>query len=575
MHTRRRWVRGAVALLVVLLAARSVLLPADGDGLGHDESIALLAMTGHQYDLDALEPKTIVPLAPVLATTELDPDRGLADLARGLRGRDFHPPLYFVLGQAWLRIGPIFGTSAHPPADARAVDRWLTRLSGCLFWLAVVALAVAGWRREDAVGLAHLGAAAALPTLPYLAMQAFNCRPYPLVVLLAVVAWVLVVERVAPEAPADGAGDGVDDGARAGRRLDVAIGVVLGLGLLTHYLFVFFAAGVVAALLGLGRRGVGAAARAVGAATVLFGPWLIFAGGRVLKPPAHLRKPTAGPVEAFEHLDKLLRKYFSTGDLEAPYAFWMLPAALALVCLLLAVLPRGESVRATVSRRVALCLAAPLAGPLLFDLLASRSLLSIDRVAVASVPLLVWAGAWLLALLPGRWAPGLVAAAALAAVTLSPGHEFDDNRFLAGGAKARAALARVPDGRLLVATTADARGQLLRRVRYLPREADLVFVPAGTLSRRTPDLARPYTHLHVLGVRHAYGGRPRFKKRHSDDLDEALKEDGWRRVASKNRRRNGWALYSRPGASPSGVGAEGRVVEVPLPPDVDDQPPEP
>jgi len=527
--------RGSVCLLLLGLAVVSLLKIADGDGLGHDESIALLSMTGHQLDLRPLEAGKIQPLVEIHEYAQLDPERGLADLARGLRAADFHPPLYFALGRLWLQAGAKLNTPAHPPARARPIDIWLTRLSGLFLVLAVGALVFAGMRRNDAVGLAHLGTAASLPTVPYLAGHGFNCRPYALVALLAVLAWVLLLERITIAEKTD-TGEAVPSRIL---RLDLAVGLVLGLGLLTHYLFLFCALGILVSFLWMGRRGLISALRAGLVTTAVFGPWLLFAGKRVLTPPAHLRKVTPSPEVALERLERLLRDYLSMGDTLSELPVWLLPSALAVVvaCLLCH--------KSRVSRSLALALMLPFAGPLLVDLFAGKSLLAVDRVAVAAVPLALWAICWSLANLPRRIAPMAVAVIALVAIYASPPHSFRGNRYIQGGAVANKILQRAKDPRMLVVTTADARGQLLRRTRYLPSDSDLAFVPAGELARRLPTLAAPYTHLYVMGVPHPYGGRQRFRRNHANAYDRALKAGGWKRVKSKKRHRNGWALYVR------------------------------
>ncbi len=530
-------VRCAVALGLVVLASHSLLGVSDGDGLGHDESIALLSMAGHQMDLGRLKPQEIQPLAAIQEQTQLAPDRGLAELARGLRGSDFHPPLYFVLGRLWLQAGGLFGASAYPPASARGIDVRLTRLSSLLLVLAVLLLALSGVYRRDEVGLAHLAAAALLPTVPYLTSQGFNCRPYALLILLTVLAWVLLVERVSLAEENTGSDDAQESAKIL--RFDLAIGLVLGLGLLTHYLFLFYAFGVLIGLVWTGRRGLISAVRAGLVTTAVFGPWLLFVGKRSFTPPGHLRKETASAEVALERIERLLRDYLSLGDAFPTLPAWLLPAVLSLGVLALLCHKNG------CSRALAAVLALPFLGPLLVDLFVGRSLLAVDRVAVAAVPLLLWGLCWLMANLPRRIAPMLLAILSICAIYASPGHSFDSNRYIQGGNVVQQVLGGAEQPRLLVVTTADARGQLLRRTRYLPREADLAFVPANELARSLPTLAVPYTHLYVLGVPRPYGGRQKYRRKHAEAYDKALKAAGWKRVKSKKRRRNGWALYAR------------------------------
>ena len=537
MQRIRWWARGALAALLLGLAAAALPGLSDADGLGHDESIALLSMTGHQLDRGPLDAGKIQPLSILHQQVQLDPSRGIADLFYGLRATDFHPPLYFVLGRLWLQAGGLVGVSTYPPATAVPIDVWLTRLSGLLLVLAVAVLVVAGLRRQDAVGLAHLAAAASIPHLPYLASHGFNCRPYALVALLAVVGWVLLLERLRFT---EGTGSLSEAATRAAiLRLDLALGLVLGLGLLTHYLFLFYALGILIPFLGMGRRGLASAVRAGLVTVALFGPWLLFAGERVLKPPAHLRKVTPSAEIAIERLDRLLRDYLSLGDSLPELSHWVLPGALALGLLLLL------CHNSRVSRALAAVLALPFLGPLCVDLAVGRSLLAVDRVAVAAVPIGLWAIGWALANLPARLAPFVVAAAAILVVSAAPEHSFRANRYIQGGDVASAILERADVASMLVVTTADARGQLLRRTRYLPSSADLAFVPARDLAKTLPTLAAPYTHLYVLGVPRPYGGRQKFRRKHAETYDKALRARGWTRTRSKRRHKNGWALYSK------------------------------
>ncbi len=535
MQRMQLLMRGSVGLLLLGLAVVALLGVADADGLGHDESIALLSMTGHQLDLRSLDAGKIQPLVEIHKYTQLDSERGLGDLARGLRAGDFHPPLYFAIGRLWLQAGAAVGISAHPPAHARPIDIWLTRLSGLFLVLAVAVLVLAGLRRNDPVGLTHLGTAASIPVVPYLAGHGFNCRPYALVALLAVLAWVLLLERLTVAEKTD-PGEAVHSKIL---RLDLAVGLVLVLGLLTHYLFLFCALGILSSFLWMGRRGLVSAIRAGLVTTALFVPWLVFAGKRVLTPPAHLRKVTPSAEVALERLERLLRDYLSMGDVLPELPVWLLPCVLAfvIVCLVCH--------KSRVSRSLALALMLPFVGPLLVDLLAGKSLLAVDRVAVAAVPLAVWGICWPLANLPRRIAPMVVAVIVVVSVYASPAYSFRGNRYIEGGAIVNKILQRAHDPRMLVVTTADARGQLLRRTRYLPPESDLAFVPAGELARRLPALAAPYTHLYVMGVPRPYGGRQKFRRKHADAYDKALKAGGWKRAKSKKRHRNGWALYVR------------------------------
>lgn len=498
------------------------------DGLHHDEAIALLAITGHEEDLKPLVPGRVVPLASIQATHELDSERGPIAVARGLIRTDFHPPLYFWLGHAWLHLGGALGVPVRSHDDAVAVDVWLTKMSGLMVLLAVGLLLYEGLRRRDRAGLACLGAAALVTASPYVVWQARNCRPYALVILLAVAGWLLLLRIIA------------EDGRRQRGRL-VLLGLVLGCGLLTHYLFAFCALPMLLALLP-GRAGAKRAALAGGVAGLMFAPWLIAAGGRVLKPPAHLRRSAGGLEASIERLDTLLRGYFEVRpELEASldWPVWALPLLVGLVCLALLISGRRYG------RATALVVLLPLALPLAVDLGLDKRLLSVDRVAVAFVPLVIWAAAWLVLGLGRRAGPALLLLAAAFALQFGPlPSTLEPNRYVRGGARLAQELAEDPAARALVVTTTDARGQLLQRVHYLPQQADLVLIEAKRLRHRVPFQARGYSLVYVLGARHAKG-RPNFKRRDSRRLDKRMTEAGFERIAQARWRKDGWALYRR------------------------------
>lgn len=537
----------AAALLVALLwlvlglataleAARRYVIDAPAGGLHHDEAITLLAATGHQEDLRRLVPGMALPVASIHALEELDPLRGPLDVARGLVRTDFHPPLYFVAAHLWLQLGAAAGVPAGSHTDPLAVDRWLARLSGGAVLLAVGLFLLEGLRRRDRAGVAGLGAAVLLVANPYVGQQADSCRPYALVILLAAASWILLLRLL-----------GQDD--RRDTFRAVLLGLVLGMGILTHYLFAPCAVGMILALL-QGRGGPRRAVLAGGVAALVFAPWLAFAGSRVIEPPSHLRRGAGGMATCVERIDDLLRGYFALVEpagARHPWPPWVLPALLGVACLVL--LARGGRV----GRALCLVLVLPLGLPLAVDLGLDRRLLSVDRVAVAFVPLASWGAAWLLLVCGRRAGPALLLVAAAALLHAAPPPEdVYPNRYVRGGAKLAAELARDDGARALVVTTADARGQLLQRVRYVPGETDLVLVQAPKLARQVPELARGYSHVFVLGVRHARG-HPGFRSRHAVRLDKRMEAAGFRRVASRSWKEDGWALYRRKGPGERGA----------------------
>ena len=522
-------------------------------GLRHDESISLQAITGHQEDLERLVPGQIVPMASVHAMDVLDDDRGPARVARGLARTDFHPPLYFLLGHGWLRLGDRLGVPTRDHSDVLAVDLWLARLSGGLIFAALALLCAEGLRRRDRIGVACVAAAPLFLASQQIERESGNCRPYALLILLTVAAWLLLLRRLAPRAggPAS-TGDGPG----------IALGVVLGLGLLTHYLFAFVAAPVV--LAGLqGRGGLRRAAITTATATTVFAPWLLYQGTRAFLAPGHLRKAATGWGMSIKRIDALLRRYFSgSPQLEslagtaAEHGFevapWMLPGALAITCAILLVR------RGPVGRALGLALLLPLALPLAVDLAVGKSLLDTDRVAVGLVPLTLWGIAWALSRVGRRVGPVVALVVAGAVLLASPPRQaYTQSRGLAGGARLERVLQRVDSARVLVVTNADARGQLLQRVRYLPGETDLVLVPPDRLARDVPKLAAGYSHLHVLTVRHPRG-HPTLRRKHATRMDKRLVKAGFQQVTGQDWQRGGWVLYRRKGRTKKTGAGQGR-----------------
>ncbi len=523
------WLGGLLLAVLTLRAGWHDLVEVVGfDGLTHDEAISLQAITGHQLDTHRLVVGEVVPMASVQRWGQLDPDRSAADTLAGLAATDFHPPAYFLLARVWLRLGGALGLALDDPRRALDVDVWLARGSGGRLWLAMLALMAEGLRRRDRVGWACVGAAVLFPLNVEVVRESSNIRPYALLILVTVLAWLLLLRLL----QRDG---------RAHRGSTAALAGLLALGLLTHYLFACVAAALLLALLPIrGRRAV-----AVGAVAVVPSlPWLVTLGDRAGTPPNHLRRTADGLEASIERLDALLRGYFSLdevfvdGPLEA-LPPWALPASIGIVVVVL-LLRRDR-----VGRALALALAFPLALPLLVDLIAHKRLLSTDRVAVAFVPLAFWAMAWLAAGLGRRLGPVLVVLAGLWTIpALAPLEPEAANVNVFGGERLHREQRRHPDARILVATTTDSRGQLMQRARYLPADADLVLVEGKGLGGQVVAAAEDHDLVHVLLMRRPRG-HPRIGTRRIKGLDRAMGRAGWEQSGRKRWQRNGWVQYRR------------------------------
>ncbi len=524
---RLLWSAGLLLAALTLRAGwHDLVLVAGFDGLTHDEAISLQAITGHQGDTHPLVVGEVVPLASVQRWGQLGPDRGAVDTLRGLAETDFHPPLWFLAARGWLRLGAAGGLPLTSPRDALRVDHWLAMGSGLLIWLAVAALMAEGLRRRDRAGWACLGAGALLPLNGLVVRESSNIRPYALLILLTVLAWILVLRLL------------IRDG-RARRGSTAALTLVLGLGLLTHYLFACVAAALLLALVRTGPRravavGLGAAAPVI--------PWLVMLGGRAGLPPNHLLRAGEGLAVSIERLDALVRGYFSLDEVLADGPFeslppWALPGALALVVAVL-LLRRDR-----LGRALALAVSLPLALPLLADLLLHQTLLSTDRVAVAFVPLALWGLAWAGTGLGRRAGPALMLGALLAtAFTRPPRAPEAPNANVLGGQHLHRAERRQPGARILVATTTDSRGQLMQRARYLPADADLVLVDGKRLGVQVAAAAKGYDRVHVLLMRRPRG-RARIGPKRTAGLEQAMREAGWEQAGRRGWRRNGWVDY--------------------------------
>ena len=169
----------------------------------------------------------------------------LGDLVDAL-ARDGHPPLYYVLLQAWTEL---FGTG----------DVAVRALSGVFGIATLPVLWLAARRYAGAAGAVATVVLAA--TSPFLVRYATEARMYALVMFLVTLGWLAVQLALERPTPA---------------RL-IAVAVLAGLLALTHYWSLYLLATVFILLLLAWRRGRASAGRvAIGMAAggLVFAPWL-------------------------------------------------------------------------------------------------------------------------------------------------------------------------------------------------------------------------------------------------------------------------------------------------------------
>ena len=338
-----------VAVGVVALSIRVHLRGQPDGGLDHDEVIAMMAICGTQMDYARPAEGERRALDSLHGFTRSRPDRGLVAQLTGLRDRDIHPPAFFVLGRLWHLAG--VGVLGVDSGSARAVDRWMTALPGLLVVLAVLLLALDGATREGWRRAAPWLAALLLCDLEFVVAQSANLRPYPLVILLATAALVCVVRMLERERTTD------RDGA--------LLGAIVGLGLLTHYLFAPLALGLAAGVAwSRPPRWRRTLVVSLAVSVALFAPWLGFAG--LPTPPEYFLGGWGSPAALLGGTERLLKIYVerATGagsPLPGPVMVWWLVLTAWLVT------RRGPD--ADVPRAVGLALAACLLLPMAYALL--------------------------------------------------------------------------------------------------------------------------------------------------------------------------------------------------------------
>lgn len=534
---RRRWRPRTWATLglwllaaaLLFLSGRRVLVSNGSAAPDHDETISLMAATGHQLDYGRPDSGTRMALEDVHRVTQVDADRGMGDLLLGLRERDIHPPLFFMVARGWLLLGSLGdgASSGSGRTAAAAADRWRDLLPRLLIFTSTLVLLLGGLLSRGPPSRAGLLAGAAvIPALPYVAAQAHNFRPYPLVLLLTSLLLVLCLNAVERD--------------RIGPRAALLIGLVGGCGLLTHYLF---APVLVAGLLGLALSGRVHSFRAAALAGFVCGlvalPWLLFVG--VPEPPSYMIHGSDGVTAGWHRVLSRLTEYFGFSKPIVAGVWLALVGGLAVV---------GR--REPSARLLALCGSFPLLLPAIYDFAQGGRLLSKDRAAVAVIPALVVGVGWFVGLALRRFRMLVVLGAGLW-LALCPALEREGrtSQERLGAAVEKQALIwerdRGASPTLLVGLNWSARGWALRKLRYLPPTGELLFLPASEISSLAT--SAPRDGLAVLVWRRNVGyGRSKSRLASSElrEFRGEMKKKGWKRVAKRNRKRSGWEVWSAP-----------------------------
>lgn len=109
LRLTRAWKMAFVACLMFALAVR-ILIIANVEILGHDDSISIMAAAGHHLDFDSGPSGQLVLCGEWQALLQPDTFLPLTRIAEGLAQADTHPPLYFWL----LHLGLYFtGDTLH------------------------------------------------------------------------------------------------------------------------------------------------------------------------------------------------------------------------------------------------------------------------------------------------------------------------------------------------------------------------------------------------------------------------------------------------------------------------------
>jgi hypothetical protein len=526
---KRLWL--LVAIPILALSVRVHLRGQPDGGLDHDEVIAMMAICGTQVDYARPAAGERRAMTSLHGFTRLQPDRGFGSLLAGLHSRDIHPPGFFVLGRIWLLAG--VGVLGVDGGSARALDRWMTALPGVLVVLAVLLLLADGATREGVRRAAPWLAALVLCDLEFVVGQSANVRPYALVILLATAALLCTVRMLEREVIS------VRDG--------VALGALVGLGMLTHYLFAPLALG-----LGAGaawsrrpgwRRALGIS---IAISAALLAPWLAFAG--LPSPPDHFLGGWGSFVALVNGTEGLVRKYVerATGagsPLPGPVLIWWVALTAWLVT------RRGRDNDGV--RAVGFGLAAVLLVPMAYDLLRPAHLLTKDRTAVTWIPAAGLGISILLTRALRRAALPAVALASLLAHVVVPGSTEPSSHGETWVDMGRRVGERTDPSRpeptsILVGGNCGARGKLLRMSRYLPDHGAFVRLDERRVSRLVDEVAGEDVVVLLWQRRPGYGGdRPRVPESEMTAVRQLMKAEGYRLVGRRGRKISGWMLWTR------------------------------
>lgn len=531
---KRRHLWLLVAIPILALSVRVHLRGQPDGGLDHDEVIAMMAICGTQADFARPSTGERRSLESLHGFTTRQQERGLGSLLAGLRSHDIHPPGFFVLGRIWFLAG--VGALGVDAGYARAVDRWMTALPGVLVLLAVMLLLADGATREGGRRAAPWLAALVLCDLEFVVEQSANIRPYALVILLATGALLCTVRMLEREEIP------VRDG--------LLLGTLMGLGVLTHYLFAPLALGLTAGVAWSRRpgwrRALGVSA-AVSAA--LFAPWLAFAG--IPAPPEHFLGGWGGFVALLNGTERLARKYVerATGagsPLVGPVLLWWVAVTAWLVT------RRGRDNAGI--RAVGLALAAVLVVPMAYDLLRPAHLLTKDRTAVTWIPVACLGISILVTSALRRAALPAVALVSLLAHVVVPGstepssagETWVDLGRLASERADGTGASRLEPASILVGGNCGARGELLRMSRYLPDHGEFVRLDEERVSDLADEVAGEDIVVLLWARRPGYGrDRSRVPDSEMTAVRQHMRAEGYDLVKRRGKKISGWTLWVR------------------------------
>jgi uncharacterized membrane protein len=247
-----RWVRwGAIALLVVGLVVRFANLGQKVYWI--DETYTSLRISGYgeQELIDQLYTGDVVTVADLQRFQQPSGDRTWADTLTSLQDSPQHPPLYFLLGRAWVQLW------GHGPATLRSLSALLSLLTiPALYWLG---------RELFETPIPRWLAIASVAVSPFHVVYAQEARQYSLWMALTVASGAALLWAVRLSSMAE-------------RRAGLAWGVY-GVLLATSF-YTFLLTAVVAISHGVfvlftaRRRSLWPYLIATGGAIALFSPWL-------------------------------------------------------------------------------------------------------------------------------------------------------------------------------------------------------------------------------------------------------------------------------------------------------------